>query len=35
MIVHVKKNRDGRARARIKLDYRPASHRFTDRGGEL
>lgn len=35
MVAHVSKNRDGRARARVKLDYRPASHRFTDRGGEL
>lgn len=35
MIARVKKNRDGRAGARVKLDYRPASHRFADRGGEL
>lgn len=35
MIAHVKKNRDGRAQARVKLDYRPASHRFINRGGEF
>lgn len=34
MIAHIKKNRDGRAEARVKLDYRPASHRFVDRGAD-
>lgn len=34
MVAHIKKNRDGRADACVKLNYRPASHRFIDHSGD-